>query len=636
MIVHPTLLRLLETGREAQASGDLSSLSALVSPARAFLIEQQGLFEALAIAIPLRAELGDRVADIRSLFGQALSALEQIEAGRAFGLDSLEAAMKELLPSLGALDEAERAFPRQSPMPIVNRFIRIAANVREGFLEPGLLREHFGSVVQNVRTLAQNQRRFRALYPTPPGLLDEWDREFGRLEAGCGAMLAWFDNGEDATLLDALKLLKFSSTALMAMLARMDEVARAELGEARLPAVAELQRAAALFREGRVEAEAVVLTASILQSLGGYYASALDTVPVFPLAFMLRAELDDLRAAMTELGEVALPWFARLPADPAGACRDMELLERMRLRFESACAAHQRLQDALSAHTEALAGATNLQEVVDVLGRYSLQTVSASHALDRVEHFLAIHSDLVEQIDRSGADLGEMRDLLLEQALAVEEMARILEDGDEEHLRNGYIRLCAIHPRAMELQGEMRAVADAQRQARERTVSCFRCGASNPATQKFCASCAAMLPMAAVDETTYSEIGASGEAGMPATLRQIQTVHDRATRGEALEPLAAELRLLRERLAATARTFDGGLGARAGRGGDSRLAEFASAFRADLQGLIDGVGEMIEGAEGGAPEAVGRGFEGAMAAGLRMQESQRELAAGLGLHAPIS
>lgn len=637
--MHPRLVRLLEAGREALQNGYPSSLSGVIADARAFVIEQDEMFEALVVAVPQRGAAKEKIADVRALFREQRETIDAIELADGPGslrlaLERLETSIFPLLTALGDLDAVERQLPRQSPMPLINRLINIGINVREGILQPLVLRKNFGAVVRTVRNLQLNHQRFRSLHHLPPALQESWAEQFQRLQAGLGAIARYLETGADTALVDALKLLKFSSQVLMQRLAEMDEIARSEVRYSRIVALDELLAAADGLRAGLIESGVVCMAAECLRSLGGFYASALDTVATFPLAFALRQELDKLRSAMEDLQERAFPWMERLRTDPESAARDSDTLEELRVRFEAASAAHQNLQDALAASAEALRGAPQIEAVVEALGRLTSRSIPTWHVVDRVQHFLALREELVGQIDASdpGA-LAEMRAVLTEQARAVEGMVRYLDDRDERHLCDGFLRLCAIHPRCMEMQAALRTGAEAQKQARERAIPCLRCGARNISTSRFCIGCKAMLPLPAADETLYTDIvGGEEVVGMPANLLRLQSIQDRADCGEDLATLATEISAFRDQLRAVALDFDRGLGDRIKRGDNRVLTEFATSFRTLLDELLHGVTDMLVSAQNNHLDQMRRGYETALAAGQEMHETHKVFQEGLGVH----
>ncbi len=636
MIIHPRLLRLLETGRHALETTDLAPVRATLADARQMMREQERLFEALCVSIPLRGETGQKVTDIRSLFRhnvQTMRTLEQAIASQdsfrfRHALDDLTYSLKELLPALGQLDELERRIPRASPMPLINRVILIGRNVRDGLVPRQLLQELFGGVSSTAQNLAETFTRFCALHEAPAGLTQEWASAYKQLEAALGALATYLTRGSGKALDDALVLLGTSTRRLMGPLTRMDEISRNDVSWSKLVALDELLKAVTLAGRGTVPPSIVQQTAGRLRTLGGLYASALDTVPRFPLAFMVSSEVHALQEAMELLGSTALPWMATLRDDPVLAIRDSATVSMLATRFETASTAHEQLQDALARHVEALHGAPQLQEIVELLGRLTSESVDPAYVIERVNHYLDMQQDLINQIDETGnPDLTGMRTLLAEQTAALEEMGRYLEEHDESHLRNGFLRLTAIHPATMELASASRAAAEAQREARERTVSCLRCGASNLASNRYCTHCNATLPTTTLDDTVYTDIhgGEESTTRLPGNLQRLQAIWEQAEGGAELPGLVPSLQAAAEEWRGIAHNFETGLAGRADRAGDSMLSKFTGRFRATLTAMLAGVDLMIEGARASHLAVMQRGLENALIAGGEMQQAQIEM-----------
>lgn len=646
MIIAPPLLRLIEAAHAAleDRAAATAPLAALVPPAVDFHMEVRRVFEVMFPTAPLKGDGKPLVDGLTRLFDEQRKALDDM--GRALqeetrpqlrdSLRRLENSTNAIVEDSNRLGGLEAAAPRQSPLPAVDQFIKVGINVLDEQIHGVELIKRFPLLVQTIQNLRADGQRFQALYDAPAELATGLGAALDQMEAGLGAFLQYFREAERPALLDGLRFVKAASADVMARLAAMDEIARTSSTFSRLLVLEEAYRALRAHREGRVPIEMVNRTLVTLHSLGGYYAGQVDVVARYPLRFAVRERLDALAQAVEALSRRADAWFPRAGADPVAVAGDGPALEAMRTAFENASDAARHLQQDLESAARALEGAPQIEEVVDLLGRVSVSSASPAVARERVEHYLDLQRRLVDDLDAAAGDPGaaEIKTLVLAQMSAVYEMTRFLEDGDEKHLRTGFDLLRELHPQIMRTHGDLQAAVDAQRQVRERTVTCFQCGASTPAAGRYCSRCHAVLPMVSSgDEIIYTDVtGGPPVAGTPQNLRRLQSIHDRAVDGADPTALLAELDAVAGQLQAAASDFDGRVGPRIARADDHLLAEYAQAFRGGLARMVDGVAAMREGIAVGRLDRLGSGLQVALSAGQEMHEAQLEMQAGLAAH----
>lgn len=644
MRLAPPLLLFMGAGRHAVETGDMSGVVATLEGARTFMLENQAIFEATSAVAPMEGGGADRVREVREDFVRALETFDELVRaveGNSLpllqkGMHDFETRVKTLLEDLSALGELEAERAPQSPMPVIDQFIKLGINVADGHVPPETLRARLPLLVDTIKNVRADIARFEVLYTAPADLVAGAREELSTLEAGVGALFQYFSTGTREALLDCLRLLKAGSARLMERLSGMDEQARAQSRFSRLVPVEEMARALEAWGMSRIDEGALRRVATVLHSLGHLYASQVDQLGRFPLAFTAREQWEAFRQAIVYLESLARPWFEKLQASPMAAASEPALLFALRDAYEGAATTMATLQAEVEANSHALAGAPRLEELVDCLGRISCAAATVDEAREILDRLVTQQDDLLSEIQQGGPNpsTAPMEELLLEQRQAVLEMGLYLDDGDETHLRSGFAQLKATQPRLLALHQETRKAVDAQRQARERTVSCFRCGATNPVQNRYCKGCNAVLPtMAPQDETVYTDIvGGEEVQGESAHLQRLRTLYDLAEGGGDLHAIMEELAKFHGQFVTTIADYDRTFGPKLESSEDPRVGEYGRLFRRNLDVLVEGVELMHLGAESANLDYMARGLELTLTAGEEMRQAQGEIRELMGSH----
>lgn len=621
-MMHAALSRLLST-----VPYDTEGAGAALDPARSVVASSAADFELRALAVPQREGGADRVHEVRAAIARLTDVLDRIGEelrARGIGMETAHALAQELQgfeDALVAFDQFEQSLPRQSPMPLVDRFIGVGVNVRDGFVAAGPLRDMLELLTQTTVVLAADSSRFRLLYPEAARHADAFDEAYRVLEAGAAAARAWGEGEDPQTLLDAMRLLKAGSTALMDRLGEMDAYVRQHARFSTVVAVEEVLRCAEGVRAGTLPLDVFSQAVTNLVGLVGFYEGALRTADGFPLAFAMREALSGADERTEALLQVARPWTDRAQADPRGAAADAATLDAVRVSLEAAAQAHAGVQESMDDLLRLFARAPQVLDVVAALGRVTSGAATVEQALDRSTRFLTACHALQDELRQQGnAESFELRALLAGQSGAIEQMQVYLVDRDEAHLVHGVETLRSVVPRLGELHQTMRAQADEQRRARERTLTCFRCGTGNPSTSRYCSKCNAMLPALAPEETTFTDIvGGEEPTAMPGNLHRLQSLYDEAEDGADLEDVAARLYTLLGELQTVARTFAERFGPPA------PSSPWAVTFGQQLGALMDAVANMVEGARNARLDWMAQALRNALEAGEAMQEAQQDM-----------
>jgi len=447
MLIAPPLLDLLDACRQAgeATDPDLTRMQGRLDAAVAFHNEGRAMFLVMWPTAPLKDGGRQAVDEVLAMYDRQKAALDGIAAAmernqpqivRQEG-DRFADATNGLVEALRALGKIESQAVQQSPLPAVDQFIKTGINVIDGMIPGVILQDRFPMLINTVQTLRADLRRFEALHEAPPDLSREFLEAVEIMEAGLGGIIAWGREDDRDALVDGLRLLKRGSADAMRLLARMDQIGREARSFSTLLPLDEMARATRGFVAGKVPRDIVERCARNLHSLGEYYVAQVATVANFPLRFAVRPQWLEMRDSAQGLVQVAVPWLQTMESNPDAAARDAHALEGIRTAFEHASATSHRLQEALESAGRALAGAPQMEEMVDILGRLAVGTASFDYVTERVGHHLRVLDDLAREMDEANGP-AELKTLVLGQLAAFYEMARFLDDGDDEHLRVGF------------------------------------------------------------------------------------------------------------------------------------------------------------------------------------------------------
>jgi hypothetical protein len=602
MIATPHLVRLVETGRFVLSGGsdDRAILRAPLEAATQFVLSCCATLNAMSPGISRDGDGESRIAAVGELMEAQLAALADIRTGLAEddiglirrGLDKLETLHAPLMEALAALGEHERLTPQMSPLPAVDQCLKIGLNVYAGKVPSSALSQRLPLLAETMQNLRAQGLRCRALHDIPSDVCAAFDEQLQHMTAGLGALAMWLRQQEQRdVLMDALRLLRTSSIGLMQGLGRMDEVARRDVGQHKLLAAAELEHALHGLSSGRVTAAQVREASAALQSIAGYLCGQLDAMRAHPLLFSVQDAWNVAAARVQDLAQAASPWFQQIEQDAGSVAPDS--VPPVAHLFEQASAAVAELQKQLAENARALAGASQIEQMVDLLGRLVAGGVTRDYVTERLTAFRDLQQDLLSQL-QPGSDVYMT---LHTQVAAIEDMSRYLDDPQLAWLQRGFVQLREIHPHMMELQQQMEA----------------------------------SLRAAAAGQPEYTDIvGGEEPTMMPANLRRLQDIYDLYCAGDDIMHVHEELSVLQRRLQNLAADYEQRLGQRAERSSDALLSRQSVAFRSGLTQFVEAIEVMKQGVALANVDIIERGLNAGLAAGTAMQNAHSELMANLG------
>jgi hypothetical protein len=297
------------------------------------------------------------------------------------------------------------------------------------------------------------------------------------------------------------------------------------------------------------------------------------------------------------------------------------------------------LREALAAQARRLERATHpvqeaplLQEMQVAVGRAmqgQLGPVDFQAALD---HFRNLQGDLSQSLRQSSGlldpeDEGRLNHLLMQQVAAGHLMAAWCQDGEHQHLDQGWTMLAATAPGMVELHRRMRQRLQVGSTASS-TTPCLRCGAANPRQARYCQSCSAILPVQAQGPTEYTDITGGDQAPSP-TPAHVSRLEDLVLQVEHRQAGPDEVLAVVDGLLASAEQvahgFQQQVVSQARR--DPDAAQYARFFQEQMDLYVDGLATMRLFAEDGREENLSRGLEACRTAGAQLMALQEALKA---------
>lgn len=415
------------------------------------------------------------------------------------GTAQLRSSSTRLLELFAQLQEKEHAELVYSPYPVIDHFVKTGINLLNGHLEPAALQARLNPVAALVGGLRGEVERFKLLYEQA-ALAGEAAQPLEQMEAGIGAALGYLQEPTSKKALeDSCKLLGGGSVNLAQVLARFDQAAAQAAKYSRHRVLEELARA----HQGAFPPELVARVQGAVQELLGTWLRELEGLRVHPLA----AELED------GMKEAHSAWeAARRALEAGGEFRELDN------SFTQLADKLQALRARLEEEQGKYGGAPHLAALRQVIGRSLAGTLPKSELKASLGQYKEQHQALVEQLQADASDpvTAELLTFLAAHGAAFQRMELFLEDGDKEHLRQGWQLIAVTLPRVMELSAQLRERFGLSKpSAGPAQVTCMRCGAGNHPDLRHCKQCNAILPKVTQQVTDYHEITGGPELDIP-------------------------------------------------------------------------------------------------------------------------
>ncbi|CAN0149108.1 unnamed protein product, partial [Phaeothamnion confervicola] len=423
-------------------------------------------------------------------------------------ITSLRSASERLLELFPLLQKEESKEQMYSPFPVIDHTIRVGINLLDGKVSDSDFQTRLPSVGALISSLRQDVERFRLLYGKAE-LVAQTGPILERLEAGLGAAYTYVGNQDKIALQDSLRLLGSAGVQLMEVLQKFDEAGKNEVRFHQLRFLEEFARAAQL--ENPPEWMVGRIWMGLDQALE-YYKREMTTILRHPVFFEIETAFQPVDATLKR----TLALYAA--ANKGKIAKDSLILlapavEQLDAEFK---ALQQQHQAAAFRYREA----PNLDAVRELIGRTLNGEVGAAQFVRQLAEVQEAHQEMLKGLEAGGSDplTDELLHLSRSHALAYARMNLYAEDGDPDHLRQGWLLISVSLPRIMELSKQLRERIGVKPTSTVAFgVTCFRCGSENPKGQKFCKKCNAMLPQTSQEATEYTDIigGAPSVAAPP-------------------------------------------------------------------------------------------------------------------------
>ncbi len=619
----PSLARILDAAtRWGAGKATAEEVQEAFPEAAQFVAQGVQMFEMLHSGILRTDETEELIRQIRLEHQAQVEALKLLDEAvkekrpqsLLKGTEQLRSSSTRLLELFGRLQEKEHTELVYSPYPVIDHFVKTGINLLNGHLEPVALQDRVAPVAALVQGLRGEAERFGLLYEQE-ALAGEARKWLEQMEAGLGAAMAWLQETSNKKVLeDSCKLLGAGSVQLAQVLARFDQTAAQSAKFSRHRVLEELARA----HQGSFPPELKARVQTAVQELLGAWLRELEGLRLHPLANEMDIQMQEAHSA----------WEAARRALEAGG-QFAELDAAFTALAEKLLALRARLEE----ESVKYGGAPHLARLREVIGRALAGTLPKSELKASLGQYKEQHQSLVDQLQADAGDpvTAELLTFLAAHGAAFQRMELFLEDGDQEHLRQGWQLIAVTLPRVMELSAQLRERFGLHKpDGGPSQVTCLRCGTGNHHDQRYCKQCNAILPKVNQSVTEYTEITGGPELDIPqanpgpANLVALEQICRAA---EASQLSRQEVGILLDKMLANAdrtrQNFEKQVIGLMGR--DSTFDAYAQFFAIKMNLFVQGLMQMRTFADGAQLSALLSGLAACKEAGEELEVFQERI-----------
>ena len=620
----PVLDKVLEAA-QSQLDGldPPQPLSELIPPATAFVREGIQLFQMMAPGILRTPAVEELFRQIHLEQQAQIEALETLslrppKSGLSRSITSLRSASERLLRLFPQLQQEEAKEKVYSPFPVVDHTIRVGLNLLEGKAAMADFQVRLPSVAALLPVLKQDVERFKLLYQRDD-LADLAGPALERMQAGLGAANTFLGNPKErAALEDSLRLLGSGGVQLMEVLKQFDEAALADIRFHRLRFLEELGRAGLGTQPPWLWDRVWSGAEQALE----FYRRELSQIRQIPIFFEIESHYDATNFPL----QVALQILRE--ADRSGVASDT--LARLQGPAEQLDLAFQHLREELQAATIRFQAAPNLNALRELIGRTINGEISAAKFARELVEVQGAHQEMIKGLESGPVDAltDELAQLTRSHTLAYARMAFYPDDGDAEHLRQGWHLIALSVPRIVALTEQLRERLGVKpAHVAPVGVVCLKCGGENPRGQRYCVKCNAILPQTSIEFTDYTDITggppqvAAPAGGAPANLVKLEQLVQQVELGQVgRSQLKSELDEHLRNADKVRQNFEKQAPNMGGRNKD--FDAYAQFFRQQMERYIQGLQEMNSYGEGADTSSLRQGLILCQAAARELQGFQ--------------
>ena len=525
---------------EKVVAGDASieTLEGLFVKARQTAAFERASLERFQWDVIWTARIRELVAKVQAelqVHERVLQSLESaFEAEDLVGLDEAGRELKYSAETMAALwgalaDEAgkQQAF---SPYPVYDHLIKTAKNVIDGNIESSVLSGFFPPAANFTVRLRAAVKRFTLFYGKS-SLAICADKVTRNIEAAMGAIDKFLQNGDKKLLNSAKNLLMSTTVTMYTVMADMGIWAANERKYARTALVEDLFRA----REAGLEGQDLKQLWDAVGNALRMEVTEVQTLLNHPLGTLCSVHRDALKVGMARVIRMVSDYSKGNIADVDLAGLDLLLFNLDRLIKSDLV--HVDIEHRL------VEGAPNFEELLVTVGLAIDGKIEPEAFMvilqETIDHVNEVRDNLDGALSRLSAEDFTLLEHCVElQAKGCETLASWCESGEADALREGWKCISSTLPSVRRLMAQMKKNLGVDKPKAD-TVTCMRCGTTNPSTAHCCSKCSAVLlqlVQSGPTEYTDLETGLSdgeGNAAIPANIAKLERLVSQVESGEA-------------------------------------------------------------------------------------------------------
>ncbi|MBQ7529923.1 hypothetical protein IJT10_08525 [bacterium] len=404
---------------------------------------------------------------------------------------------------------------RLSPYPIFDSFLKVANNVYSGNFSAEILTTFFPATANYVLRLQASIKRFAIFYGSSP-LTDTAQRVFDNLEKGLALVDLFLHKGSKQSLQDGISILISTTLAMFNINADMAQIASNERKYAKHPLVEELYRAQMASLEG---SNLTFMWQAINDSLQ-LQRTQVQTLLNHPLGTFFAFQKRNLAVGMVRIDEL-ISLAKQNGLDSINLAELDNVLSNLDKLINNEFTK-------VNLEFKLTEGAPNFEELLLSVGliadgkmEYESFQIILQNNLDNISEALNQLNGCVGQINSQDWEL--LSHCLESQAQGCQLLDQAVLNGDLDSLRDGWRLISSALPSARRIVKEMKGRI-AEKSSSQKTVTCMRCGQSNPESARYCSKCnSVLMHMMQSGPVEYIDIEGGGEEGyaLPANIAKL-------------------------------------------------------------------------------------------------------------------
>lgn len=425
-------------------------------------------------------------------------------------LYSLEKYSTRLAYSIEKLSLSSEINTPESPIPIINQVIKLSYNIAEGKANKEDLLTIFPVIASFAGYISLDIERFSALHKEEQEIIKSGKKMVAELQRGVGALSVYLKEESLPALVDAIRIFKFTSTALYLLLRKIDQIISSGKEHSNLPSVSEYIIAYNLFKEDKIDKSVLLTALSALDRLVVFYNETVNSLRKSYYYYYIESTYN----STVLLSESFNSFWAEFHKKAYALSLDLDMKE-LSEKFEKRAQDVNRLISEHENEIRKVSSAPFIEEIKELTGRYMSGTLLLEYFSSRLEAFSQNHRALSDEFKSKSvsSELSkEVSQLLDMQREGIDEMLLFLEDSKKEHLITGIASLESPLPRLLEIQKGTSPVI------KQPKLLCPSCSSVYKKGDKNCSSCSAILPLYVMEEG-FNEAEATVE--LPSKLKTI-------------------------------------------------------------------------------------------------------------------